>query len=104
MSAEREVMERAMTISGFWEFSVPDDAGNRSATIGVEATCEFSIRYRTIHAPDERIEASSLGMVYLPCRKAVRQLHGQWEDPVPIHSGNRNALGFELTGSGKAWV
>jgi succinyl-diaminopimelate desuccinylase len=67
-SAEALGMQVTPKISG------PSNIGNYLATLGVPATAGFGVRYRGLHAVDERIEVASIPTVHATYHSAVLDL------------------------------
>jgi succinyl-diaminopimelate desuccinylase len=52
----------------------PSNAGNFFAANGIEATCGFGVTYENLHAPNERIDLSTIEMVHDVYLAAVKRL------------------------------
>jgi succinyl-diaminopimelate desuccinylase len=69
-AAARQVLQR--TLPG--EVAGPASIGNYLATLGIDATSGFGVRYRNLHAADECIEIASLEPAFKTYLEAVRLL------------------------------
>jgi succinyl-diaminopimelate desuccinylase len=65
-----EVFERSLP----WVVAGPSNIGNYLASQGIEATCGFGASYEHVHAPDERIDISTVIPVFRAYRGAVDRL------------------------------
>lgn len=54
----------------------PSNVGNLLAQRGIAATCGFGVAYRNVHAPDERVELSSVMPAFRVYEGALQELLG----------------------------
>lgn len=74
MSAMREATRKVLGEALPTRVVGPSNAGNYVATLGIEATAGFGVRYRNLHAADEAFEVSSLAPAYAVYEHAVRAI------------------------------
>lgn len=71
------LQEAATRVSGRrppLEIVGPSSIGNYLASLGIEATSGYGVRYQNLHGIDEKIELSSIGPIYETYLEAIREL------------------------------